>query len=274
MDPIKNLRDCEDFLLIALHSHTVAAANALLSEDKQYKDVTELATAVVEKFCNFDLDVKRTSKDKVYLYGKKVLNLGILWCAFDDAIKEGDGDRVLRYWKLLLIVFKAKRHTNYSKEAIVLLSQYHCRLSGRKAAQLKWSRFINTKGIAGGNISCDLHLEHLNCRLKGMIAGICSNGTNPETIDRAARSLGVVNKICNTFECQNDIPPESDRHKRPSFIKDFKLILELLEDRMVFKEQPGRSHSSFKKIQQIFQHCSSKELSDWISKRLKSYKNV
>ena len=73
---------------------------------------------------------------------------------------------------------------------------------------------------------------------------MCSNGINPETIDHAARSLGVVNKICHTFECQNDITPGSDRHKQPSFIKDFKLILEVLEDHMVFKELPGRSHSS------------------------------
>ena len=78
---------------------------------------------------------------------------------------------------------------------------------------------MNTKGIAGGNISCDLHLEHLNRRLKGIIAGMCSNGTNPETNDRAARSLGVVNRICDTFECQNDVAPESDKHKQPSFIK-------------------------------------------------------
>ena len=63
--------------------------------------MAELATAIVKKFCNFDLDVKGTSKDKVYLYGKEVLNLGILWCTFDDAIKKGDGDCVLSYWKLL-----------------------------------------------------------------------------------------------------------------------------------------------------------------------------
>ena len=104
--------------------------------DQQYKDVTELTTAVVEKFCNFDLHIKVSSNDKVYLYRKEMLNLGILWFAFNDAIKDGDGDRVLRYWKLLLVVFKAKRHTNYAKEAIILLSQYHCRLSEHKAAQL------------------------------------------------------------------------------------------------------------------------------------------
>ena len=64
LDPAKNLRDCEDFLLIVLHSHTVAAGKALLSEDKQYKNVTELAIALVNTFCNFDLDVKDASNDK------------------------------------------------------------------------------------------------------------------------------------------------------------------------------------------------------------------
>ena len=39
--------------------------------------MTDLATAVVEKFCNYDLDIKETSQDKVCLYGKEVLNLGI-----------------------------------------------------------------------------------------------------------------------------------------------------------------------------------------------------
>ena len=72
-----------------------------------------------------------------------------------------------------------------------------------------------------------------------MIRGMCSNGTKTETVDHAARSLAVVDRICNTFECQNDVTPESDKHKRPSFVKDFRLVLDVLEDHTVFKEQPG-----------------------------------
>jgi len=68
------------------------------------------------------------------LYTTEVLTLGLLWWEFKDAIKEGNGNRVLCYWKFL---FKAKNHTNYSKEAIILLSQYYCLLSDRQAAQLK-----------------------------------------------------------------------------------------------------------------------------------------
>ena len=84
----------------------------------------------------------------------------------------------------------------------------------------------------------------------------------------------MVNKICSSFECQNHTTPESDNHRRPSFIKDLQLILKLLEDGKVFMKQPGRSHASFKKFRQIFHHFSSKQLSDWISERLENYKNV
>ena len=42
---------------------------------------------------------------------------------FRDAVKEGDGDRIVLYWKLLLPVFKQQGHHNYAKEAFVFLPQ-------------------------------------------------------------------------------------------------------------------------------------------------------
>ena len=268
------MKACEDFLLIVLHAHVVAAAKQLLSAGEKYDKVTELASAVLDTFVSFDLDAKRPVKDKKQLYSNEVLSLGLLWHAFSDSIREGDGDRVLRYWKLFLIVFKAQHHTNYCKEAIVLLSQYHCLLSKRKAAQLKWCRFVNTKGRKGCNVSCDLHLEHLNRRLKGMITGLSSNAIKRQVIDRAARSIGIVDNVCNMFESANEACPDSDTHNKPCFEKDFGFILDLLEEEQVFREQLGRCHASFKNIKYIFQHCRSKQLSDWITEKLKKYKYV
>ena len=105
--------------------------------------------------------------DKVFLYALQVLNLGLLWHGFNDSIREGDGDRIMTYYKFILNVFKAGRCFNYSKEVVILLTQYYCLFSERQAAQLKWSRCINTKGYRGCNVPCNLHLGHLNCRLKG-----------------------------------------------------------------------------------------------------------
>ena len=154
LDPEQNMKGCEDFLTIVLHAHVIAAAKKVLSQ-QSINEVKYLAKEVMQQFLSFDPDAKILRTDKVHLYASQLMTLLLFWHAFNDAVREGDGDRVLSYWKFLLVIFRAKGHRNYCKEAIVLLSQYHFLLSPRKAAQLKWSRFINTKGRRGGNISCD-----------------------------------------------------------------------------------------------------------------------
>lgn len=69
----------------------------------------------------------------------------------------------------------------------------------RQAQQLKWCRFVNTSGKPGKNIPCDLHIEHLNRRLKGMIHNIHTK--NPENaIDQIAKSIGTIDHVCQNFE--------------------------------------------------------------------------
>ena len=96
----------------------------------------------------------------------EVLTLGLFWHNFHDSIKEGDGDRILRMWKHNLLTFKAAKRKNYSIEALNLILQVNHVLSQREAAQVKWCRTVITTGYGGHNISMDLHLEYLNCRLK------------------------------------------------------------------------------------------------------------
>lgn len=85
---------------------------------------------------------------------------------FKDAIREGDGDQVLSLWKYMLLFFKATDRKNYAIEAFTLLSQYYHLLPPNIVEQLKWSRFVNTHGIPGTNVSCDLHMVRLNRLVK------------------------------------------------------------------------------------------------------------
>ena len=203
----------------------------------------------------FDPDKKVPRTDKIHLYATQVLTLSLFWDVFHDAIREGDGDRILSYWKFLLIIFRVKGHRNYCKEAIILLTQYHCLLSERKAAQMKWSRFVNVSGKKGGNIPCDLHLEHLNRRLKGLITDLHSNASScsrnldgniypNNALNRAARSIGILNNISSTFEEQSEVTPESVNHNVPQFARDVQKVLEVLEDERVFeqKKRNGNIH--------------------------------
>jgi len=267
------MKACEDFLLIVLHAHVVSAAKRLLSL-KQYSSVTDLAKAILTEFVTINPNAKVSRSDKVHLYAREVLTLGIIWHSFNDAVHEGDGNRILTLWKLLLIIFKVKGQRNYCKEAIVLLSHYHCLLSQRKAAQLKWSRFVNTIGRQGKNVSCDLHLEHLNRTLKGLITDIGSNvsGKNTQSIypnkaiNRAACSIGVLHDICKEFEQSNSLKQDSDKHSRLSFVKDTNQIVDVPDTERVFEIQDKRKHHSFQNMNALLQQCPSKK-----SKRMDLY---
>ena len=101
----------------------------------------------------------------------------MIWWGFHDAIREGDGERVITYWRFLLVLFKVGGRPNYSCEAAKMLMGHAHFSSPRQSAQLQWSRFVNTHGCDDCNIPMDLHLEHLNKRLKGALAVLQSNVT-------------------------------------------------------------------------------------------------
>ena len=105
------------------------------------------------------------------------------------------------YWKFLynVIVFKNTSHRNYAKESINLQMQYNYTFSERQKAQLLWSRCINTKGYAGANIPCDLHMEHSNRRLKTVIRSMGAN-VKPATIVKAGKVIASVHRVCKVFE--------------------------------------------------------------------------
>ena len=88
------MKGCEDFLLMALHAHVIAAAKEILSSTS-YDNVASLAKEIVVRFFVFEPDVTVRVNDKVHLYALQVLNLCLLWHRFNDSIREGDGNRIL-----------------------------------------------------------------------------------------------------------------------------------------------------------------------------------
>ena len=268
INPTKNMKGCEDFLQTVLHAHIICAAKNIMSKSR-FDNVINLAKEIVVQYLSFDPDVKVTCKDKVKLYALQVLNLGLLWHAFNDAVKEGDGDRILTYYKFFLLVFKAGKCYNYCKEAINLLLQYHFLFTERQAHQLKWCRCINTQGKPGSNISCDLHIEHLNRRLKGMIHNIHSKKPD-NSINRVAKSIGVINQVCEIFEEENEVTKQSNKHSRPSFSKELEMMTQELEENQIF-ESLDRNPTSYRNIKSVLQSCSTNELKAWIPKKVKKY---
>ena len=90
--------------------------------------------------------------------------------------------------------------------------------SERQISVLLWSRCINTRGCAGANLNCNLHMEHLNRRLKVIMRNIGAN-LSPLTIEKAAKSIAAVQHICEMFEQQTTAQATSRKHPFPSFWK-------------------------------------------------------
>ena len=97
---------------------------------------------------------------------------------------EGDGERVIRCWKLCM---HAGMKTNYALEALRLQFQF-ATLQPNLVHQLTWGRFVNTHGGKGRNLPCDLHNEHVNRQL---IANMGANFTLSAST-RAARAVSFL----------------------------------------------------------------------------------
>ena len=154
------MKATEDFYDLARDAYIIVAAKQVMSSTHT-RFLNDTAKTIVNEFVKIE-QVQSTCDDQIYLYSCDVITLGLIWKSYHDASREGDGERVLLIWKFLMIIFRLSNRRNYTKEAILLLLQYHYLLPEQKAAQLAYSRFVNTQGRVGQNISSDLHMEHLN----------------------------------------------------------------------------------------------------------------
>lgn len=90
---------------------------------KEHWNVLQLAIVeIIEQFVDINYP-SSTSKDDdhVCAYAKEVLSLGLLFVEFKDAIREGDGEQIIRCWRYFLLLFKSADRKNYSVEAFNLL---------------------------------------------------------------------------------------------------------------------------------------------------------
>jgi len=155
--PLDSFDPCENIFLVVIEAHIVAAAMKKLKMTTVYDtpseefapqgaitwtETAEKRKAVIDHISNslidsfMHLDYKTTSAngvvsagpsetspnscDGVYSYATNLLTLGCFYMEFRDAIKEGDGLRVLRCYRYMLPMFYSSRRTNYSIETLNL----------------------------------------------------------------------------------------------------------------------------------------------------------
>ena len=199
------------------------------------------------------LAVRRTAPDGVLEYSCAVLNDGLFLLETRDGIHEGDGDRMARCWRVMLLYFAYGERSKYALEAVHLQAALNGGVSPCLREELLWCRFVNSQGGVGKNIPSDLFMEHLNRTLKDYLKGLGAN-ISENTVFQTGRSLRGLMDITAYFDELCDIAPTSLHHSKHSASKDEELILkELTSESRAFDYIPGRCHRSFKNIKARFQ---------------------
>ncbi len=290
--PKDRVNACEEFFLLIVEGYILAAAMQVFGmktlEDKPSSDIFPNEAAdksprqrkrlflrgvkkITDKYVNLSYPASEESEDDhIFAYTREVISMGVLLMEFNDAIREGDGERIIQCWKFFLPVFKASNRTNYSNTALRLLAQHRYLFTPRMKQQLLWSRTINTHGRPGKNISCDLHMEHLNRACKNAIGSLGPN-ISDASVERIGKSVLKLSKVTDQFDTANNVRSDSGHHSKRSAAKDLERVLSVLKEQHVAEEIPGRKHDHFPNFQSnVARTLEQKSFKQWMTQRLRS----
>ena len=173
--------------------------------------------------------------------------------------------------------FQADKRVKYSLEALHLQFQVNAILSPNLAHQVKWHRFVNTKGGPGNNIPCDLHNEHVNKLIKGIIGNMGSNLTEG-ALQHAVHAVSTLDAIGKKFDVESDVAATTTAHSTKSDDSDVKKVVSvLLRERILEKskeeqEEQERNHRAFAEIHFNPLHkWDAKKTREWIEKKKKEF---
>lgn len=216
-------------------------------------------------------------QDTRYNYACTRLSFGLFIRNFDDAVKEGDGLRVVRCWKFLMLIFKAHGHSKYALAAFQIQANIHALLSPREAHQLIWNRTVNNNGGKGKNISLDLKLEKINNFTKELLKNLGPNITEAAA-NRSSKAVRNAGEILQSLDESLAITKPSGHHKVKKREKDFAVILRQLHKKeKVFTCDPGnleRQYQDFPNFSKnILKKLNYSKLNSWITEQKKLLSN-
>lgn len=106
-------------------------------------------------------------------YGLQILQLGVMLMQLNDTELEGDGDRSLINWKMLMLFFRCRsKSMKYGYEAMRFITCVKALYSEKDARRVLHGQFVNTKGGPGNNCANDLKMEHIVRQNKTILKGL------------------------------------------------------------------------------------------------------
>ena len=192
-------------------------------------------------------------------YACSLMFFGMLIKYYEDAIKEGDANREEKFWKIGMLIFKARvnRQSNRVKYAF-------------EALKLKWGRFVNSKGGAN-NMECDRRLESEVRSVKDKMDAMGKNLT-PVSAQRIARSSNNTTAMLKHFDQHCEVHPQVLSHSKLNRELDLQIMVNDLLCQDVFAFIPGRRHSAFPSHNRSpVQDLSASALLNWMKTPVRKF---
>ena len=217
----------------------------------------------------------KEKEDGVYNYSCAALSYFLLLRNFQDAVRRGDGERVLRLYKFLMLYFKACGKHKYAYHSLRLLVQVHHLLPPRVAHQLMWNRFVNLSGKPDSNFPMDLFLEYMNKVFKLDCVGFHGNLTE-ESVIRVSRAAQKLDQLLHSSDMQGSVKSRSGEHKRRDVKQDVLGLVEVQHEERIFSQDPaGRHHHAFPGFQRHpLLQLDYIKLQSWMTKSMKEFAKV
>ena len=172
-----------------------------------------------------------SSEDRVLNYGLQVIQLGVFLMQMDDTEREGDGERMMRNWKLLMLFNRSrKRGKKCAFEAMRIITNCRALYTSQMAHRI-----------------IELKQEHIVKDHKVTLHDLRENKTL-KAVTRSTSTSYSQQLIGNRIDEQSNISKDSTAHTYEDRKEDVKDVVESLRKLKPFKFTPDRSHNAFPNI--------------------------
>ena len=206
-------------------------------------------------------------KDDVFNYNCGLLTDGFLFFNFLDAISEGDGMRIMRQYKYIMLYCKAdeSHSTKYALECLYQFFLVYAVLSPRDSERFIWNRLVSNTCQKGSNIPLDLDVEHSNNFIKQGIKNLGPNVTE-HAISHISRAETATTNILDNLDENVQRVARSGRHTRSSDDKDLQQLVKKALEVDIFTEHAQRSYKQFADIKRDrLENFDTSNLFKWIN---------
>ena len=188
-------------------------------------------------------------EDGLLNYGLQVIQLGVFLMQLNDTEAEGDGERSIMNWKMLMLYYRCRsRGMKYAYEAMRFITCVRALYTEKMSHRIIHGQFVNPKGGDGKNYANDLKMEHIICDNKVVLGDLKANKTLTAVQRNSQAAYGVKTEFCNQYDRQCNIPPELSKHTHACTTDDVRDMLAVIHRGEPFKHLPGRKLNSFPDI--------------------------